>query len=228
MAARKSSPRKTKPKSPKATKPPRAKSRSYAGKSNKSARELPPLNPPPPTPQPPGAAAELPAAASSIIPKKLWVQWSGRQYKILDEQAQRYGIPVGEAKIDLAAVAVWIHDLLAAHGRRILAGDSASEIWDDLEAGDEPREFSSPALEKKREVEYQLRLRDLAERDGQLVSREHTRQGLALAAGIFKQFGDTLQRQFGSDALDLWNDALNDWERAIEAAFGNKGNAKET
>lgn len=211
-------------KPPKGNAQPRSKSRLSGGKCAKSAQKPAPAT----AHETPAPSPETTTAPSSIIPKKLWVQWSGRQYKILDEQAQRYGIPVGEAKIDLAAVAVWIHDLLAAHGRRILAGDSASEIWDDLEAGDEPREFSSPALEKKREVEYQLRLRDLAERDGQLVSREHTRQGLALAAGIFKQFGDTLQRQFGSDALDLWNDALNDWERAIEAAFGNKGNAKET
>lgn len=152
-----------------------------------------------------------------IIPKKVWCAWSGRQHKVLDEQAERYGIPLAGATIDLAAVAMWIHDLLAIHGRRIRAGDAAAEIWDE---GEEPR---SPALERKREVEYQLRLRDLAERDGELVSREKTRQGLAAGAGVFKQFADTLQRQYGADALDLWNDALADWERAIEQLFGGEG-----
>ncbi len=194
--------------SKKKTPPPRAKAKRRGSKlANSTAPAATP-------------AAEKPQSPQ-IVPKKLWVQWSGRQYKILDEQAQRYGIPVGGPSIDLAEVAVWIHDLLAAHGRRILAGDAATDIWDDMEDGGTESSPASPALERKREVEYQLRLRDLAERDGQLVSRERTRQGLALAAGIFKQFGDTLQRQFGADALDLWNDALNDWERAIEASFGD-------
>lgn len=203
----------TKP--PRASTPPRVKTKRSAATSAKS--------PPPPL----DAAASTEAQASKhsrspIVTKGDWVKWSGRAYKILDEQAQRYGIPVGEATIDLAAVARWIHDLLAAHGRRILAGDSASEIWDAMQEGPSAAEDSpaSPALERKREVEYQLRLRDLAERDQQLVSREKTRQGLAVAAGIFKAFGDTLQRQFGADAIDLWNDALNDWERAIESFFG--------
>lgn len=158
-------------------------------------------------------------SVQQIIPKGLWAKWSQRQHKILDEQAQRYGIPLGEATIDLAAVAQWIHDLLAAHGRRILAaqdGTAAEEIW---EHENEP---ASPALERKREVEYELRLRDLLERDGELVSREKTRQGHAAASAVFKQFADTLQRQHGPDALDLWNDALADWERAIESVFGEK------
>lgn len=199
----------TKP--PKVSTPPRGRAKRSFAKSAKS----------PPPAAAVAASTDPPTSRSSIVTKGDWVKWSGRAYKILDEQAQRYGIPVGEATIDLAQVAVWIHDLLAAHGRRILAGDSASEIWDDIEHPErEEGGPASPALERKREVEYQLRLRDLAERDQQLVSREKTRQGLAVAAGIFKAFGDTLQRQFGADAIDLWNDALNDWERAIESFFG--------
>lgn len=156
------------------------------------------------------------------------MQWSGRQYKILDEQAQRYGIPVGDATINLAEVAVWIHDLLAAHGRRILAGDSASEIWDDLENPDrEDGGPSSPALERKREVEYQLRLRDLAERDGQLVSRDKVRTGLAAIVSILRHYGDQVQRQFGSDALDLLNDTLADAERTIEQQFSTAAAGRE-
>jgi len=208
-----------KKKPPKSLKP-AISSRGKAAKSpRKDAASAKSAKSPPPAGEA-AAIAEAQPTRSSIVTKGDWVKWSGRAYKILDEQAQRYGIPVGEAKIDLAEVAVWIHDLLAAHGRRILAGDSASEIWDAMDREGDAEPSESPALERKREVEYQLKLRDLAERDQQLVSREKTRQGLAVAAGIFKQFGDTLQRQFGADALDLWNDALNDWERAIESFFG--------
>src|SRR5262245_26952468 len=63
------------------------------------------------------------------LPKKLWAQWSGRQHKTLDEQAKAYGLPIESATIDLPRVAKWLHDLLAEHGRRILAGDASEEIW---------------------------------------------------------------------------------------------------
>ncbi len=188
--------------------------------ASKPAPKLPTKKPRRQNPNPQSANPDPQSSSSAqIIPKGLWAKWSGRQHKILDEQAQRYGIPLGEAEIDLAAVAVWIHDLLAAHGRRILAaqdGSAAEEIW---EHENEP---ASPALERKREVDYQLRLRDLLERDRVLVSKDKIRQGLAAGAGIFKQFGDTLQRQHGADALDLWNDTLADWERAIEQLFGDQ------
>src|SRR6185295_19046112 len=105
-------------------------------------------------------------------------------------------------------------DLLAAHGRRILAGDAADEI-----GSDDP---TSPALERKREVEYQLRLYDLAEREGQLVSLATTRQCFTVAAAIFKQYAETVQRKFGADALDLWNQTLAGWERSIDQLFGDK------
>lgn len=157
--------------------------------------------------------ASPPAAANyHALPKLLWVRWSGRQHKVLNDQARLYGLPVGGPTIDLAEVARWLHNLLAEHGRKILAGDAA----DDVETG----ETGSPALERKREVEYQLRLRDLAERDGTLADTGKLRQGLAAIAGVIRQCGDTLQRQHGADALDVLNDSLADCERAIDALFG--------
>jgi hypothetical protein len=111
-------------------------------------------------------------------------------------------------------VARWLHDLLATHGRKIMAGDPSAEIW---EGGTD-----SPALERKREVEFQLRLRDLAERDGSLVSRDMTRQALAQIAGILRHYGDQVQRQYGADAHDLFNDTLADCERAVEQFFSQQ------
>jgi hypothetical protein len=187
---------------------------------------LPQKKKPKPKPLPKAPKAKRPKDSEpaaqptpSIVPKKCWVQWSGRQYKILDEQAQRYGIPVGGPTIDLAEIAVWIHDLLATHGRRILAGDSA----EDLEVGT----TNSPALERKREVEYEIRLRELAQIDKQLVSRDMTRQCHAVAASIFKDYGQTVQKKYGADALDLWNQTLNAWERAVDAVFGEGGQQSE-
>lgn len=157
------------------------------------------------------------ADTPSIVPKGAWVKWSGRHWKVLDEQAQRYGIPLLGEKVDLAAVAVWIHELLANKGRQILASDAAEEIWDDEQAP------ASPALERTREVKYQLMLRDLAERDGQLVSRAAAHQCFAAAAAIFKTYGDTVQKKYGADALDLWNQTLTGWQRAVDEVFAQEG-----
>jgi hypothetical protein len=152
------------------------------------------------------------------LPKKRWVQWSGRQHKVLAEQASTYGIPLEGETIDLPRVARWIHDLLADHGRKILAGDSAEEIW----TGD----TSSPALERLREVQYEIKKRELAELDKTLVARDAMRKMLTQGATILRGLGDTLQRQFGPDALDLLNDALADFDRSIEAFFEEQAAAE--
>jgi len=162
---------------------------------------------------------QLREEAYRTLPKKRWVQWSGRQHKVLADQASMYGIPLEGETIDLPRVARWIHDLLADHGRKILAGDAADEIW----TGDS----ASPALERLREVQYEIKKRELAELDKTLVSRDTMRKMLTQGATILRSLGDTLQRQFGPDALDLLNDSLADFERAIEAFFEEQAQAEE-
>src|SRR5574340_1554837 len=58
------------------------------------------------------------------IPKRDWQRWSGRQQKILNEQALRYGVPIGGATIDAAELARWLHEFLAANARKLAAADS--------------------------------------------------------------------------------------------------------
>jgi hypothetical protein len=51
------------------------------------------------------------------IPQKHWREMSGRQTKVLHDQAELYGIPFGGATIDLPAVARRLHDFLAEHAQ---------------------------------------------------------------------------------------------------------------
>ncbi|WP_339750336.1 hypothetical protein [uncultured Rubinisphaera sp.] len=74
------------------------------------------------------------------IPQKHWREMSGRQTKVLHEQAEKYGIPFGEKTINLPRVVRSFHDFLAANARRL------SEDDDLLDAA-----ISSPALERYRE-----------------------------------------------------------------------------
>jgi hypothetical protein len=154
------------------------------------------------------------------LPKKQWVAWSGRQHKVLAEQAQRYGVPLEGETIDLPRVAKWLHDLLAEHGPRILSGDASEEIW----TGD----ASSPALERLREVQYEIKKRELAELDKVLVSRDAMHKCLTQIVTILRAGGDTFQKQFGPDALDLLNDLIADCDRSVEAFFQQHQAADES
>lgn len=71
--------------------------------------------------------------------QKDWIKMVGRQSEILREQAERYGIPFGEAEIDLPAVVRALHNFPAANGHKL----AVSGGEDPLLSG-----VSSPALER--------------------------------------------------------------------------------
>src|SRR6186997_2738194 len=76
----------------------------------------------------------------AAIPQKHWRDMSGRQTKVLNEQAARYGIPFGGANINLPAVVRALHDFLADNAYKLARDD------DDMMQGN-----GSPALERYRE-----------------------------------------------------------------------------
>jgi hypothetical protein len=148
----------------------------------------------------------------AAVPKRCWAKWSGRQQKVLNEQAARYGIPIAGATISLPAVALWLHEFLATHARR-LAGVDAD---DPLLAG-----ASSPALEryrlaraKREELGYE---RDL----GAWLPRTEVHEGLELFAAILRPAIETLQRQFGPAAHALVDDALTEAIHAFHRHFSD-------
>ncbi len=65
---------------------------------------------------------------------------SGRQTKVINEQAERYGIPFGGATINLPTVVRALHDFLADNAVKLARDD------DPLMQG-----VGSPALERYRE-----------------------------------------------------------------------------
>lgn len=155
------------------------------------------------------------------IPQKHWRSMSGRQARTINEQAVAYGIPFGGREVNLPDVVRAMHDFFARHAHRL-----ASILGDDplLADSGEPTMF----LEKLREETWKLRRLERLERETQLVSRDVVHEALARIAGIIRQAGDTLQRQFGSEAFDVLNDALDDAEREIEASFGRVEHSDKT
>lgn len=151
------------------------------------------------------------------IPQKHWRQMSGRQTKVLNEQAERYGIPFGGRSINLPQVVRALHDFLAANARRLIDED------DDLLNANVP----SPALERYREERAKLARLDRLEREQTLVSRDEIRQGLGQIAGILRTAGEVLQRQYGNGAVEILNEALDDAVDAISQLCGDQENPQE-
>lgn len=142
------------------------------------------------------------------IPQKHWREMSGRQTKVLQEQAQRYGIPFDGRTISLPDVVRALHDFLKRNAVKLSADD-------DLLSGE-----TSPALERYREERAALARLDRLERERVLVSRQEVREGLTRIAAVLRTAGDTLQRQYGPEALEILNEALAEAEREMERSDG--------
>lgn len=140
----------------------------------------------------------------ATIPQKHWRRMSGRQTKVLHEQAERYGLPFGGAAVDLPKLARALHDFLATNAHKLARDD------DSLLTGP-----ASPALERYREERAALARLDRLEREGGLVDRNKMLDGMARVAAIVRGAGDALQRQFGSGALDILLEALDEADREI-------------
>jgi hypothetical protein len=144
------------------------------------------------------------------IPQKHWRQMSGRQTKVLHEQASRYGIPFGGPVVNLPAVAKAIHDFLADNAIKLAKEDDPL-----LQGG------ASPALERYREERALLARLDRLERENQLLPRSQVREALGRIAVILRGAGDALGRQFGPAATELLHEALDDAAGEIDRSFGN-------
>jgi hypothetical protein len=149
------------------------------------------------------------------IPQKHWREMSGRQPKILREQAQAYGIPFDGATVDLPTVVKALHDFLAKNGRKLLA-DTDDPM---LAVG------NSPALEEYRRERAKLARLDRLEREEVLLPREKVHEGLTRIAAILRSAGETLQRSFGSEPYQVLMEALDDARREIDRLFSGGGDA---
>lgn len=143
------------------------------------------------------------------IPQKHWRAMSGRQTKVINEQATRYGIPFGGAKIDLPAVVKNMHDFLAKNALKLARDDDVL-----LQGG------SSPALERYREERAELAHLDRLERQRQLLPRNEVKEALGRIAAMLRGAGDAQQRQFGAAAAEVLYDALDDSQREVDRSFG--------
>ena len=142
------------------------------------------------------------------IPQKHWRAMSGRQAKVLIEQAAAYGIEFGGDAIDLPKVVRQLHDFLARNKRRLAVPEDSDPL---LAAG------NSPALERYREEKAQLAHLDRIEREGHLIPRRLMHDLLTRAAAILRGVGETLARDCGPEAQRILDEGLDDFNREIDS-----------
>ena len=149
------------------------------------------------------------------VPKKDWRIWSGRQDKVILEQADRYGFPMLRgAAIDLPAFVKRFHDFLAENARKLTGADDD----DPSLAG-----VASPALEKKRQLDCQRLELQLQREQGLWIQRRLVHEGHNRLGGILRVAGEALLRQFGPTAQKIINDALNNCERETDRLLATDG-----
>jgi hypothetical protein len=150
----------------------------------------------------------------AAIPHKHWVEMSGRQAKVLYEQAERYGLPFGGPTIHLPDFVRALHDFLAVHARRLARSIGRA-------GGDEDEsEETSDALELFRGERYlREKLKRLAE-EGELLPRAEVHVGLARIAALLRGCGELLQKKYGPDAQEVLDATLDDCRREVETLLG--------
>ena len=79
---------------------------------------------------------------------------------------------------------------------------------------------NSPALERYREERALLARLDRLERERRLLPRDEVREALGRIAAILRGAGDALQRQFGTAAVQILHEALDDAQREIASSLG--------
>src|SRR5688500_2987916 len=144
---------------------------------------------------------------------------SGRQTKVINEQAARYGLPFGGAVINLPALARALHDFLAENALKLAKPD------DDLALGGGG---NSPALERYREERALLARLDRLEREAALLPRDQVRDAMGRIAGMLREAGDAIGRQFGHAATEILYAALDAARREIDRSFGNGDGKPDT
>lgn len=142
------------------------------------------------------------------IPQKHWRSMSGRQTKVLNEQAARYGIPFGGPTINLPDVVRALHDFLATNAHRLSEDDP-------MMSGP-----GSPALERYREERALLARLDRMQRESALIPRDEVRTSFSRIAAVLRTAGEALQRDFGPGAAELLHEALEDAAREVDRVFG--------
>lgn len=135
---------------------------------------------------------------------------SGRQTKILQEQAARYGLPFSSRVVDLPALVRALHDFLAKNHKRL--GAEADPL---LEGND------SVSFERYRSAKADMAEMDRDVRRGSHVPLDELQEFLSRYSSVIRGATAQLRRRFGNDPADLIEERLVDLQVTMRLEVGD-------
>ncbi len=134
------------------------------------------------------------------VPKKWWVDASGRDTKTLHRLADKHDIPLRGRTIDLAEIVSWLHGFIDEHG--------------DTRGKD--GEQTAPELEKLRATQREKIEMELAIRRGEYRHRDDVRRTFEFIANVFRRATTALRAEFGDGAYEILKEAVDDAYKVLD------------
>jgi len=150
------------------------------------------------------------------IPQKHWVEMSGRERKVLYEQATLYGLPFGDKVINLPNLVRRLHDFLAKVGRH--GGKLLQSLTDEDYDAEGPQTESLDRLRTAKAEKEEFNLQVLKKK---YLPVDEIQDLFAVIASALRQTLDNLQRQFGAEAMNIVNEGIEDVERLFGREIQN-------
>ena len=127
------------------------------------------------------------------------------------------GMPGQSGKYDLGEIVRWLRH----------EGPWRQHIKPD--AGDDPllAGGDSPGMERYRLAKAETAEYDLAERKGELLSREKARTALGRLAMMLRRLGERLGKSYGNEAAQAVNDVILEFAFSVNDEFGPTGNTAD-
>jgi hypothetical protein len=150
------------------------------------------------------------------IPQRHWREMSGRQTKVLAEQADLYGLPLGGRVIDLPVLVRRLHDFLAKLGRH--GGKWIKTLLDDDYDAEGPLTESLDRLRTAKAEREEFNLQVLKRK---YLPVDEIQDLFAVIASGLRQTLDSLQRQFGTEAMNIVREGIEEMERLFGREIQN-------
>lgn len=142
--------------------------------------------------------------ALADLPKKIYCKLSGRQVKVINEQAERYELPIGEATVDMYAAVAAFHDYLADHARAF--GND-----EDLRAEKIRKEIA--VLERRAKILDG----EIKQQKSLYIEKADLHRRLTWLASKLQTLGERLGKTGGAECQNVVNEFLEELAEELES-----------
>ena len=141
------------------------------------------------------------------VPKGEYCQLASRQHKLVDDAAENYDLPIGEAEIDLKSALTALHNLIAANAHRLRGPEGD---YDELKEEKLRQEILKLQKDNERaDIDLQFAR-------GDAIPRVELREALVMLSSQLRTLGQTLAR-INPEARKALNDFLESLAAEVES-----------